>query len=302
MPVAKGTSRATISKNISELVHAGRPQKQAVAIALDTARRGRAAGGAVPQMQALQTAPSGVLPSGYMPVPQAGVFQLDPVTSAATPAAQAALQALAQRGMRIGSYDPIGGSSSRSGGPNGGNKGPTSGGDRDDDPYGGSTANEGARGGAFGRPSSRSAGVGPTGLIDGSVPGRTDRISLTVAAGSYVIPADVVSGLGEGNTMAGAHALDMALKAGPFGVKLPMGPHKGKGPPGAPRLARGGVPKGGKGVDIIVASGEYVVPPDEVMALAGGDMEAGHKALDRWVVERRKAIAKTMRKLPGPVK
>ena len=39
MPLRKGKSKETISSNVSELVHSGRPQRQAVAIALDTARR-----------------------------------------------------------------------------------------------------------------------------------------------------------------------------------------------------------------------------------------------------------------------
>ena len=37
MPLAKGSSDNTVSKNISKLVGEGRPQKQAIAIALRTA-------------------------------------------------------------------------------------------------------------------------------------------------------------------------------------------------------------------------------------------------------------------------
>lgn len=39
MPLRKGKSKKTISTNIKELIGTGRPQKQAVAIALDTARK-----------------------------------------------------------------------------------------------------------------------------------------------------------------------------------------------------------------------------------------------------------------------
>ena len=37
MPIKKGKSKKVISENISELVHSGRPQRQAVAIAMNEA-------------------------------------------------------------------------------------------------------------------------------------------------------------------------------------------------------------------------------------------------------------------------
>ena len=37
MPLKSGSSKKAISANISELVHSGRPQKQAIAIAMDKA-------------------------------------------------------------------------------------------------------------------------------------------------------------------------------------------------------------------------------------------------------------------------
>jgi hypothetical protein len=43
MPLKKGYSRETVSKNIKTEMSAGRPQKQAVAIALDVAAKAKAA-------------------------------------------------------------------------------------------------------------------------------------------------------------------------------------------------------------------------------------------------------------------
>ena len=41
MPLDKSGSKKSVGKNISELVHSGRPQRQDIAIALDVKRRGR---------------------------------------------------------------------------------------------------------------------------------------------------------------------------------------------------------------------------------------------------------------------
>jgi hypothetical protein len=43
MPLTKGYSKGSVSKNIKTEMKAGKPQKQAVAIALSTARKAKAA-------------------------------------------------------------------------------------------------------------------------------------------------------------------------------------------------------------------------------------------------------------------
>jgi hypothetical protein len=67
------------------------------------------------------------------------------------------------------------------------------------------------------------------GLINSAIPGRTDRHNIDVPSGSYVLPADVVSGLGEGNTMAGAAVVQKMFGTAPYGVPLAHGSGGGGG-------------------------------------------------------------------------
>jgi hypothetical protein len=147
---------------------------------------------------------------------------------------------------------------------------------------------------------------GETGLIHAYSPGRTDTINMEPLAGSYVIPADVISGLGEGNTLAGAATMDRVLNSGPGGIPMPRG-HEGRGPPEPARQptpiykASGGTIGDGR-VPIIAAGGEYTVSPEQVQALGRGDMKRGHDLLDKFVLEIRRRTIKDLRKLPPPKK
>ncbi len=136
------------------------------------------------------------------------------------------------------------------------------------------------------------------GFIKLPVAGRTDHVPLTVAAGSYVVPADIVSSLGEGNSLSGALVLDkmMKSKAG-IGAQFNQMPYR---PRGRRHFADGGGV--GSPVDIMAAGGEYVFPPDTVMAIGQGDLTRGHDILDQWVKNRRQDHIKTLKKLPGPAK
>jgi len=166
MPLHKGKSQDVISENISEMVRAGRPQKQAVAAALNEARQSKARGGASEKIH-----------------------------------------------------------------------------------------------------------VGP---IHSPVAGRTDHLPINVPSGSYVIPADIISAMGEGNTMAG-----FRIGNNVFG-----------------RQKLGDEP----GVEIVAAGGEYVISPENVARIGGGDIDHGHKTLDEFVVEYRARTVKTLKSLPGPKK
>lgn len=87
----------------------------------------------------------------------------------------------------------------------------------------------------------------PYGFVATGVPGRTDRHDVDVPDGSYVLPAEVVSGLGEGNSLAGAKVAEMMFRTGPFGVPNPP-LRRGAGPPRPPSAFEPAQPhaKGGR--------------------------------------------------------
>lgn len=120
--------------------------------------------------------------------------------------------------------------------------------------------------------------------------GRTDTEEMKVPDGSYVLSADVVSHLGENNSDAGLKRAHLFF--GPGG-------HFAK----AQRRSSGGKSGGdGKPVECITAGGEYVIPPETVRAIGGGDLDHGHKVLDRWSMNVRKDHIATLASLPPPAK
>ena len=136
--------------------------------------------------------------------------------------------------------------------------------------------------------------VGP---IHSAVAGRTDHLPTHVPSGSYVLPAYVVSGMGEGNTINGFKVMKRIFSGIPYG---------GEGNPYRQGALPYGRAKGGQvkdeGVACVLAGGEYVIAPHHVTYIGNGDRDAGHKALDAFVLQSRAKHIKTLKKLPGPAR
>lgn len=150
--------------------------------------------------------------------------------------------------------------------------------------------------------------LGHQGLLKSTVPGRTDKLPIGVKNGSYIIPSDIVSALGQGNTDAGGEILHNMFTSGPQGMK----PMKRAG---GSRRVTARLPKGAKisvgkadggsvnqTIPIIAAGGEWIVPPEAVLQQGDGDIERGHRVLDAFVKHIRSEHIKTLKKLPGPVR
>jgi hypothetical protein len=82
------------------------------------------------------------------------------------------------------------------------------------------------------------------GAIHSSVAGRTDHLPMHVSSGSYVIPADIISAMGEGNSMAGFKVAKNIFSApGPYGQSTGSLPYGASDMPygvPAPKKAGGG--------------------------------------------------------------
>jgi len=201
MPLTPGKSQKTISHNISEMIHAGHPQDQAIAAALNTARHTKAEGGpfSVPQVE-------------------------------------------------------------------------------------------------YAKPAHMTH-VGP---IHSPVAGRTDHLPMNVKSGSYVIPADIISSMGEGNTMAGFKIARRMFSSKPYFQNATQ-PYSEAPQPYAQGKPYGARADGGASpVEIVAAGGEYVIEPEDVTRLGGGDIDHGHDILDHFVTGYRKKTIDTLKKLPGP--
>lgn len=123
-----------------------------------------------------------------------------------------------------------------------------------------------------------SGGAVHAGPVLGTSDGRDDDVPMDVGAGSYVIPADCVAALGDGNSQAG-----MTKLAAAFGSSS------------SKRAAGGAVP-------IAISHGEFVVGPEEVARLGKGDLKRGHGVLDATVKKVRSDYVGHLKSLPGPAK
>jgi len=157
--------------------------------------------------------------------------------------------------------------------------------------------------------------VGP---IKSSVAGRTDHLPIHVPSGSYVIPADIIGAMGEGNTLAGFKVARSIFEQPFYGSSKagegkpyhqgtePYGEHGkpyhasaapyGQAMPG--RKDGGAAPS----VPIVAAGGEYVIHPSDVVRIGHGDLDDGHRILDAFVLGMRAKTVKTLKGLPGPKK
>ncbi len=146
--------------------------------------------------------------------------------------------------------------------------------------------------------------IGP---IHGDVPGRSDRLNVHTPNGSYVLPADVISGHGENNTQAGFSTMQRLFGTASRTKGTPYGQGSGLPYHGIePRSKGGAVHDGADEVPLVVASGEMSLAPEQLMKLRDllkiPDMtlDDAHKIMDEFVLQSRSDHVKTLKSLPRP--
>lgn len=284
MPLAPGSDRDTISRNISELTHHGsqpRSHDQIVAIALSNADRHphRAAGG---KMGVPHPHLGGGIGQVARPVSMGQA--MPPWTRSESNSLNGIGRPHFEAGgvMSMGQAEP-----------------------------------------PWTRSESRQISDVPfhSGLIKSAVAGRTDRLPLAVPSESHIIPADAVSGLGQSSTDAGAQNWQASIHQGPWGVAPPkaMRGH-GVSLSHAPGLGRShdssiidNSADGGRATtSILAAGGELVVPPEYVEDVGRrgirdglgkpgeSPLAAGHRLLDVAIANVRKYNIEWLKKAPAP--
>lgn len=291
MPLIKSSSDAAFKTNVAEMIRAGHPRDQALAASYRV-KRGKADGGPVdPDVQKIMDDNKmRNLVHYYLGKPQGRAMGGPPQMPMQMPPPTMHMPSPTMQPPMQGARPPMAGM-----------------------PPGGMPMMPPRRfalGGApapwFVRNEARS--MMHAGPVMSAVPGRTDKHNINVAAGSYVLPADHVSSLGQGNTQAGFATLGRM-----FGKPMAI-PHGHPPPP--PRFApmkmagfgkrsdEGGSrgDEAGGSVPIVVAGGEFVIPPDKVAEIDGGDLKRGHEVLDHWVKTNREKHIKTLKGLPPPAR
>jgi hypothetical protein len=134
----------------------------------------------------------------------------------------------------------------------------------------------------------RATAKAPSGLIHSASPGRADLVAARVRRGAYIVPADVVSGLGQGNTLAGAKVLHGSL---PEAVDMASA--------GPIDRATGGRVEDDS-IEVRLSGGEYQIAPEQVRSIGGGDVRAGAAALDKLVAAVRAEAQQHLATTPPP--
>jgi hypothetical protein len=137
-----------------------------------------------------------------------------------------------------------------------------------------------------------------SGAIGGTGLGRADTVPMHVPSGSYVLPADIVSHIGQGNSIAGQDVLrkmfgpwPYGATTGPYGAAMPQGAKgKGMGIPQPQEVRTRGMPRFqvGPGVaqNVVRPSPASGIPGDR----HGGAVhpgEPGSQFLDRMRAQTR---------------